>query len=157
MPAHTEQVLIPHLVVGNAAGAIDFYKKGFGFEEAMKFAAPSGQIIHAELKLGDTAVIFVSDEFPHGPPGTGRSPKTLAGSCVTVHIVSNDVDAAFHRAVEAGAAKVMPPTDMFWGDRFCKVIDPFGHHWSISQHKEDVSPEEMKTRAKAMFAGWAKR
>jgi PhnB protein len=157
MPAHTKQVMIPHLVVGNAAGAIDFYKKGFGFEEAMKLAAPSGQIIHAELKLGDDAVMFISDEFPNGPPGTNRSPKTLNGSCVTVHIVSSDVDAAFNRVIEAGATKVMPPTDMFWGDRFCKVIDPFGHHWSISQHKEDVPPEELKTRAKAMFANWAKR
>jgi uncharacterized glyoxalase superfamily protein PhnB len=149
------QTIIPHLIVKGAAGAIDFYKKAFGAVEQMRMPTPDGKIMHACLKIGDSS-FFLCDEFP-GSGGGCKSPQSLGGSCVTIHLNVDDADAVFARAVAAGAKATMPPADMFWGDRYAKVVDPFGHDWSLSTHKEDVSPEEMKKRGQAMFEEMAKK
>jgi PhnB protein len=109
---------------------------------------PHGKIGHAELKIGDS-ILMLGDEMP----GMGnRAPSTLGGSPVNLFLYVNDVDAAFKRAVDAGAKVDMPLADMFWGDRYGKLTDPFGHTWSMATHKEDVAPEEMKKRADAAMA-----
>jgi PhnB protein len=141
--------IVPHLTLDRGVEAIDFYKRAFGFEEAHRMPGPGGKIMHCELRLGES-VIFLADEFPE-MGGSCRSPKTLGGSTVTIHVESPDVDAAFARATQAGATAIMPPMDMFWGDRYCKLADPFGHHWSLSTHKEDLTHEEMKKRGEAFF------
>ncbi len=148
MPALTSVGLIPHLVVTPAAEAIEFYKKAFGFSETMRMSRPDGGVLHCRMQLGDHA-IMLADEWPN--MGGCSSPKKLGGSSVTIHINTPDVDALFNQAVEAGATVTMPVADMFWGDRYGKLVDPFGHHWSIATHKEDVSPEEAKRRAAELF------
>jgi uncharacterized glyoxalase superfamily protein PhnB len=142
--------MVPHLVVKNAAAALEFYKKAFGFEEVMRMPTPDGRILHSTLKRGDYR-LFVVDEFPDIGVDQCRNPLDLGGTSVTIHLGSTDVDAEFAKAVAAGAKAVMPPKDMFWGDRYGKLIDPFGHHWSLSTHERDVSPEEAKRAADAMF------
>ncbi len=140
--------ITPCLVIKGAAEAIDFYKKAFGAEEIsrMPMPGPDGQsrIGHAELRIGDS-VLYLSDEFPeHGVTGpNGQSP-------VALHLYVNDADAAFQRAVEAGATVTMPLADMFWGDRFGKLADPFGHQWSIATHLEDLTDEQIKERMAAL-------
>jgi len=132
----------PYLVVNDAAGAIDFYKRAFGAQEIMRMNGPHGKIGHAELRIGDS-VLMLSDEMP----GSGmRSPKSLGGTAAGVFLYVEGVDSAFQKATSAGAKADMPPADMFWGDRFGKLTDPFGHSWSMATHKEDVAPEEMKKR-----------
>jgi PhnB protein len=150
-----QHTIIAHLVVRGAAEAIEFYKKAFGAVEQMRLPTPDGKIMHACLKIGDSS-FFLCDEFPHAGDGCCKSPQSLGGSCVTLHLNVEDTDSVFARAVGAGAKATMPPADMFWGDRYAKVVDPFGHDWSISTHKEDVAPEEMKKRGQAMFAGMGK-
>jgi len=135
----------PHLTVKNCGEAIDFYKKAFGAEETMRMPGPNGTVMHAELRIGDSP-IMLNDEFPEMG---AKSPKTIGGSPVSIHLYVADVDGLFDRAVKAGAKATMPVADMFWGDRFGKLEDPFGHHWSLATHKEDVSPEECMQRAKA--------
>jgi uncharacterized glyoxalase superfamily protein PhnB len=133
------QVVIPHLVCEGAADALEFYKKAFNAVETMRMPAPNGRLMHAAITIG-ASTLMLADDFPeHG----GLGPKALKGSPVTLHITSPDVDAAFKQAVDAGASVRMPPADMFWGDRYCQVIDPFGHHWSIATHIKDMSPQEM--------------
>lgn len=142
--------LTPHLIVKGAAEAIEFYKRAFGAEEncRMPFPSADGQpkIGHAELLIGDSR-LFLADEFPEcggfGP--SGNSP-------VTIHLYVTDADAAFARAVEAGATVGMPLMDMFWGDRYGKLVDPFGHHWSIAEHLEDLTPEQMGERMAAAMS-----
>ena len=135
----------PHLTMKNAGEAIEFYKKAFGAEEIARMPGPGGSVMHAEIRIGDSP-IMLNDEFPeHG----ARGPKTIGGTPVSIHLYVNDVDAAFDRAVKAGAKVTMPIADMFWGDRFAKLEDPFGHQWSLATHKEDVTPEECAQRAKA--------
>ena len=135
----------PHLTMKNAGEAIEFYRKAFGAEEIARMPGPGGSVMHAEIRIGDSP-IMLNDEFPeHG----ARGPKTIGGTPVSIHLYVNDVDALFDRAVKAGAKVTMPIADMFWGDRFGKLEDPFGHQWSIATHKEDVTPEECKERAKA--------
>jgi uncharacterized glyoxalase superfamily protein PhnB len=133
------QVVIPHLICEGAADAVEFYKKAFGAVETMRMPAPNGRLMHAAITIGEST-LMLADDFPeHG----GLGPKALKGSPVTLHITSPDVDAAFKQAVDAGASVRMPPADMFWGDRYCQVTDPFGHHWSIATHVKDMSPQEM--------------
>jgi PhnB protein len=143
----------PYLVVDGAARAIEFYKQAFGAEEVSRSPGPDGKsIMHAALQIGDSR-IYLCDEFP----GAGcRSPKAVGATTVSLHLYLADVDAAFQRAVTAGAQPCMPPADMFWGDRYAKVSDPFGHEWGLATHKEDVSPEEMGRRSQAFFAQMAK-
>jgi PhnB protein len=144
--------LTPHLVVRGAATAIDFYKKAFGAQEVMRMALPDGKTIgHAEIRIGDS-LVFLADEFP----GCQPSPQGLGGSPVTLNLYVEDCDAVFDRAVAAGAQVRMPPADMFWGDRYGQVVDPFGHIWALATHKEDVPPDELAQRAQAAFAGMGK-
>lgn len=140
----------PHLVVQNAAQAIEFYKTAFAAEEIARMPAPDGEfLMHAEVKIGDS-IVMLCDELP----GMDRclSPKSLGGTSVTVHIWSEDVDALYERALKAGAAASMPLADMFWGDRYGKVTDPFGHEWSMATHKQDLTPEEMGKAAEEFFS-----
>jgi PhnB protein len=141
--------IVPHLALRGAAEAIEFYKKAFGAVELMRMPTPMGLLGHAHLKIGDSH-LFLADEFPG--MGSCQAPATLGGTTVSLHLNVEDIDAAFQKAVAAGAKAIMPPMDMFWGDRFGKVYDPFGHEWSMATHKEDLSPEEMKKRGEAAFA-----
>jgi len=130
----------PHLVCAGAADAIEFYKKAFGAVEQARLPGPQGKIMHAMIRIGDSAVMLV-DEMPEwGALG----PKALKGSSVTIHLYVDDADAFVARAVKAGARVTMPVADMFWGDRYGKIEDPFGHHWSVGTHVRDVSMEEMQ-------------
>ena len=141
--------LTPHLVVKGASQAIEFYKKAFGAEELGRMPGPDGKsLMHAELKIGDSR-LFLVDEFPEMDC---RAPQTIGGTPVTIHMYVEDVDAAFSKAVAAGAQIRMPLADMFWGDRYGVLADPFGHAWSLATHKEDLTPEEISTRARAAFS-----
>ena len=142
------QSVSPYLMVRGAAKAIDFYKKALGATERFRFAAPDGSVMHAELQVGDSVVMLADDN----PQATAKSPASLGGTSVNIFLYVEDVDSFFQQAVGAGAEALMPPENMFWGDRFSKVSDPFGHEWSLATHVEDVSPEEMGKRAEAMFA-----
>jgi PhnB protein len=134
------------LVVNDAARALDFYKKAFGAVETVRMAGPGGKIGHAEFRIGDS-MLMLSDEM-----GGNRSPQSLGGSPVSIFLYVEDVDSVFNQAVNAGAKGDMPPQDMFWGDRFGKLTDPFGHLWAVATHIEDVAPEEMKKRTEAAMA-----
>jgi uncharacterized glyoxalase superfamily protein PhnB len=130
----------PNLTCAGAAEAIDFYRRAFGAVELSRTTAKDGQLIHARIRIGDS-VIMLNDEMPEwGALG----PKSLKGSPVKIHLYVEDADAAFDRAVKAGAKVTMPLDDMFWGDRYGKLEDPFGHQWSIGTHVRDVSPEDMQ-------------
>jgi PhnB protein len=134
----------PYLCVNDAARAIDFYRRAFGAKEIMRMDGPDGKIAHAEIRIGDSN-IMVSDEMP----GSGcRSPRSLGGSTVNIFLYVENVDAIFNQAVSAGAKVDAQLSDMFWGDRYGKLMDPFGHSWSVATHKEDVAPEEMARRSK---------
>jgi PhnB protein len=144
--------LTPHLTIKGASQAMDFYKRAFGAEELGRAAGPDGQtIMHGEMRIGDSR-FFLNDEFPE--MGC-RSPQSIGGSPVTIHIQVEAVDTIFNQAVAAGAKVSMPLADMFWGDRYGKLIDPFGHEWSLATHQEDVPPEELAKRAQAAFANCA--
>lgn len=145
--------LTPYLVVRDAARAIEFYKRAFGAKEKGRMASPDGKIMHAELRIGDS-IVMLSDEFP----GTKcQSPQALGGASGGLFIYVEDVDAAFRRAVDAGATVDMPVADMFWGDRYGKLIDPFGHQWSLATHKQDLTAEEVRKAGEAAMAEMAKR
>jgi uncharacterized glyoxalase superfamily protein PhnB len=139
----------PHLVVRNASEAIAFYKKALGAVELGRMPAPDGRLMHAALQIGDSRVFLCDECLEYGAAG----PQALGGSPVTVHLYVEDADAVFNRAVDAGATVAMPLADMFWGDRYGKLTDPFGHHWSVATHLEDLTPEQMQERAAAAFAG----
>ena len=139
--------ITPHLVCAGAAEAIEFYKQAFGAVELGRLAGPPGKLIHAAIRIGDSAVMLV-DEMPEcGALG----PKARGGSSVTIHLQVEDVDAVVARAVAAGAKITMPVDDMFWGDRYGQIEDPFGHSWSVATHVRDVSPEELQEVARKMF------
>ena len=130
----------PHLVCAGAAEAIEFYKNAFNAVEVGRLPGPDGKLAHAMIRINGSAVMLV-DEFPDwGSFG----PKALKGSPVTIHLYVEDVDAFVTRAVDAGAKITMPLEDMFWGDRYCRLEDPFGHHWSVATHVRDVSREEIQ-------------
>jgi PhnB protein len=146
--------ITPSLVVKNGKKAIEFYKIAFGAKELGTMLGPDGQkVMHAELQIGDSK-IYLGDEAPEMG---AVSPQTLGGSPVSLNIYTEDCDAMFRRALAAGATVKMPLEDMFWGDRYGKLADPFGHTWGIATHKEDVSPEEMDKRAKEWMAAAAKK
>lgn len=147
-PASGQPSITPHLVIRGAAEAIEFYKQAFGAVETSRLASPDGQgVLHASLTIGNGQV-FVCDESRFMERWV--SPKSLNGTTVAIHIQTDDADRTFERAVKAGARVAMPLTDMFWGDRYGRVTDPFGHEWSIAQHVKDVSPEEMAKAAAEM-------
>ena len=138
--------LTPHLVCAGAAEAIEFYKAAFGAVELVRLPGPGGKLVHASVRIGDSVLMLV-DEMPEwGAFG----PKALKGSPVTIHLYVNDVDATVAQAVAAGAKLTMPVADMFWGDRYGQLEDPFGHRWSVATHTRDLTHEEVQ---KAMMQG----
>jgi PhnB protein len=148
-----QRTVTPHLIVRGARQAIDFYKKAFGAVDKGAMPGPDGKsVVHAELKIGDS-FIYLADEFPEMG---AKSPQALGGSGVTIHLYVEDADAVFNRAVAAGAKVSMPIMDMFWGDRYGKITDPFGHEWSIATHKEDLTSEEITKRGAAAMAQFGK-
>ncbi len=142
---------IPHLVVQGASDAIDFYKNAFGAEEICRMPSPDGRLMHAEIKIGNS-IIYLCDDFPEYCDGKSRNPKALGGSSCTIHTYVHDTDAAMQKALDAGANVKMPATDMFWGDRYGTITDPFGHDWSFATHVKDMTPEEMDKAAAEMFS-----
>ena len=140
--------LSPYLVVDGAAQAIDYYKRVFGATERGRFDGPDGKVAHAELQIGDT-VLMVAD--PSAETNI-KAPTQLGATSVGIFLYVEDVDATVQRAVDAGATITQPVDDMFWGDRYGKVTDPFGHEWLIATHIEDVSPEEMAERVREAMA-----
>lgn len=140
--------ITPHLVVRGASQAIEFYQKAFGAREAKRITGPDGKsVLHAELVIGDSRLFLADEVSDMGCLG----PQTIGGSPVTIHLYAEDVDTLFNQAVAAGAQVKMPLADMFWGDRYGVVADPFGHQWSFATHKEDLTPEEISNRAKSAF------
>ena len=141
------------LTLKDGAAAIDFYQRAFGAREIMRVASPDGKIMHAEIQVGDSR-IMLADEYP----GMGCvSPASAGHATSSLYLYVPDVDAAFTRAVGAGAKVVMPVTDMFWGDRFAAVDDPSGHRWGLATHVEDPSPAEFERRRQEFFASMAKK
>lgn len=141
----------PHLAVRDAKRAIEFYKKAFNAEQIKVSLGPEGKVMHAHLKIGDSN-IFLNDEFPEmGCVG----PETLGNCSSSVHLSVADVDTWFNHAVEAGASVEHAPQDMFWGDRYATVRDPFGHRWSIGTHVEDLTDEEVQKRQAEFFKQFA--
>ncbi|HEV3236327.1 MAG TPA: VOC family protein [Gemmataceae bacterium] len=149
-PGHEN--LIPHLVCDPCNEAIDFYKKAFGAEEICRIPVPDGRkIMHAAIRIGKS-VVFLVDDFPEHCGGKSSSPTALKGTPVTLHHYVENCDAAIKRAQDAGAKVEMPAADMFWGDRYGVVTDPFGHKWSFATHIKDLSSVEMQAAMKGAFA-----
>jgi PhnB protein len=138
----------PYLFVKGAVGAIDFYKKVFGATEIMRMAGPTGKIMHAEVKIGDSIVMLADENLQTGV----MSPQTIGGYSVGLHVYVENVDAVIQKAVENGAKPLRSIKDQFYGDRSGSVLDPFGHMWSVATHVEDVSPEEMRKRMTAAMS-----
>lgn len=144
--------ITPSLVIDNANEAIDFYKRAFGAAEIYRFPTPDGKILHAMIQIGDSFVM-ISDEFP----GMGlKSPNTIGGASITMHLYVEDADKIFQQAKDAGAVVTMPIMDAFWGDRYGIVADPFGHSWAIATHKIDMTPEGMRKAGEEYFASLSK-
>jgi PhnB protein len=137
----------PYLSIKGAADAIEFYKRAFNATELFRLVAPSGEIGHAEIKIGDSP-IMLADPCEEG---AFRNPQSLGGSSVGLHVYVEDVDALFVQAVDAGAKTVRPVQDQFYGDRTGTLEDPFGHVWFLATHKEELTPEEINRRAEALF------
>lgn len=149
-PGHEN--LIPHLVCDPCSEAIEFYKQAFGAEEIHRMPAPDGKrIMHAAIRIGHN-ILFLVDDFPEFCGGKSENPKALNGSPVTIHRYVEDCDGAIQRAQEAGATVTMPAADMFWGDRYGAVVDPYGHKWSFATHIQDLTPEQMLQATKDAFA-----
>ena len=146
----TAPFLVPHLVVDDAAAAIDFYVKAFGATEYIRMPGPEGKLIHAALDINGT-MVMLNDDFPEATGGKSTTPTALGGSPVTIHMqFADDVDARFKRALDAGATVIAPLEDQFWGDRYGVVRDPFGHQWSLAQTVREVDMAEV---AKSMGQG----
>jgi PhnB protein len=139
----------PYLVVRGAEKAITFYQTAFGAEELVRMPSPDGKLMHAEIRIGDS-VVMMADEFPEMG---SKSPDALGGTSSGLMIYSDNVQQLWDRAVKAGAVVEMPLAEMFWGDRYGKLRDPFGHSWALAQHVRDVTPEEMAEAAKSAFGG----
>jgi PhnB protein len=151
IPAGHEN-LIPHLVCSPCTEAIEFYKKAFGAEELHRIPAPDQRrIIHAAIRIG-TSLVFLVDDFPEYCGGKASTATALKGTPVTIHHYVENCDAAIKRAADAGATVVMPAADMFWGDRYGMVTDPYGHKWSFATHVKDQTPAEMQAAMKDAFA-----
>jgi len=136
----------PYLIIKGASAAIEFYKRAFNAVELFRMDGPDGRIGHAEIKIGDSPVMLADEH----PAMNALSPSSIGGSPVGLMIYTDDCDAMYHRAVEAGATVVRPLMDQFYGDRNGQLDDPYGHRWTIATHKEDVSPEEMDRRMREM-------
>jgi PhnB protein len=143
--------ITPYLAVENAPEAIDFYKRALGAKERVRMPGPGGSVMHAELEIGDS-VVMLSDPFPQA---STKPPKELGGTSVSIMVYVDNIDSLYKQAIDAGATSLMEPDDMFWGDRFGSVQDPFGHSWTIATHVEDVSPEEMQKRSQEFMSAMA--
>ena len=141
----------PSLIVRDAARAIEFYQRAFGAEELSRMPGPDGSIMHAEIRIGDSIVMLGEENEQWGT----RSPQSTQGNPGSLHLYVADADAAFARAVEAGATVRHPLEDAFWGDRYGKVTDPFGHEWGIATRVKELSPAEMQAAADAWLAQMA--
>lgn len=139
----------PHLVCANTPAAIEFYKKAFGAAEITRIAGPDGRIWHAQIKIGDSPIMLV-DEFPEMG---SRGPKSIGATPVTLHLYVDNADVTFNQAVRAGCSVRMPLADMFWGDRYGLLEDPFGHSWSVATHQRDICEEELAEIARNMHMG----
>ena len=137
---HGMPTLLPHLTVKGGRAAIDFYAKALGATEMFVLEGPDGKLMHASMSVNGSAFMLMDEFLEHD----AKSPATLGGSPVGIHLWVDDVDAAFARAISAGATEVMAPADMFWGDRYSVVADPFGHHWAFATHLRDMTPEEIQ-------------
>jgi uncharacterized glyoxalase superfamily protein PhnB len=140
--------LTPYLICAGAAQAIEFYKQAFGAIELARLPGPDGKIMHALVRIGDSSLMLV-DEMPEWGSGS-RGPHLLGGSPVIVHLYVEDADAVFAQAQSAGAKVVVPLADMFWGDRYGQLEDPFGHRWSVATHQRDLSPDEIREAMEKM-------
>ena len=138
----------PHLICAGAADAIAFYVQAFGAKEMTRMPGPDGALMHAMIRIGDASIMLMDENVERKSLG----PNALGGTPVTIHLYVEDADAVFAQAVAAGASARMPPADMFWGDRYGVVVDPFGHHWAIATHRRDVTPEQMVEEMKTMFS-----
>ena len=147
-----EDQFIPHLIVNDGPAALKFYKEVFGAEEGDCMMAPDGRrLMHGEIVL-DGHKLFLSDEFSEAEGGTCKKPETLGGTSVRITIMVDDADAIAERAVANGATVLMPVLDMFWGARYGKIRDPFGHEWGINQQLKEMTPEETEAAAQDFFA-----
>ncbi len=144
--------LNPHIVLKNAELGIEFYKKAFNGQELFRMPGPDGKIMHAEIKIGDSVLMLATECQEKG----SKSAETIGASSCTLMLYVDNVDTVWDQAVKAGAKVTMPLSNMFWGDRYGQLTDPFGHNWALAQHIEDVSPDDMKVRqqeAMKQFAG----
>jgi PhnB protein len=149
---HREDQFIPHLIVPNGLAAIEFYKSVFGAEEGHRMMAPDGKrLMHGEIVL-DGHKFFLSDAFEASEGGTLKSPQALGGTCVRITLEVADADALVERAVAAGAQVLMPLQDLFWGARYGKILDPFGHEWGVNQQLKQQTDEETKAAAEKFLA-----
>ena len=147
-----EDQFVPHLAVSNGLAALEFYKSIFGAEEGDRMMAADGKrLMHGEIII-DGHKCFLSDEFGEDEGGTVKTPQTLGGTCVRITLMVDDADALVAGAVAAGARVLMPVQDLFWGARYGKIVDPFGHEWGINQQLKDQSPEETQAAADEYFA-----
>jgi len=144
--------LTPHIVVNDARKAIEFYQTAFGAQVCAIFPTPNGKIMHAAIMIGDST-LMLNDEFPE--MGSPSPATTKADTCVRLQLYVPDADKVFNTAVQAGAKVIMPMMDMFWGDRYGQVVDPFGHHWSIATHVKNMSMEELKAAGDEAMAKMA--
>lgn len=135
----------PYLTIGGAAKAIEFYRKAFGAKEKFRMPGPDGKIMHAEIVIGDSHIMLADESTGN----EAKAPQTLNGTTSGIFLYVDDVDSVFKQAVKAGATETMALQNMFWGDRFGKVTDPFGHKWLLATHVEDVSPAQMEERMAA--------
>ena len=143
--------VVPYLIVSDGAGAIDFYARAFGATELHRMSTPDGsKVVHAALGMNG-GTLFLADDFPEMNEGRGRTPEALGGTGVTLHLEVADVDAVVEQAVAAGATVTMPVADMFWGARFGKLTDPFGHDWSVSTQTHQPSEEEKNKAVEQVF------
>ncbi|MDJ0949268.1 MAG: VOC family protein [Alphaproteobacteria bacterium] len=156
MPADVKPIpdgfhsVTPHLVVAGASDAIAWYRRAFGAEEIGRMSMPGDdeRLMHAMIRIGDSLIMLV-DEIPEFG---AKGPKSLGGSSVTINLYVEDADAVFERAVAEGAEATMPVENMFWGDRYGRLIDPFGHSWAVATHVRDVPPDEMEQAAAQAFS-----
>ncbi len=149
---HREDQFIPHLIVSDGVAALEFYKNTFNAELGDKMMAPDGKrLLHGEVVL-DGHKVFVSDEFSESEGGSCKSPQTLGGTDVRITLQVDDADAIVTRAVASGARVLMPVQDMFWGARYGRIVDPFGHEWGINQQLRELSPEEAQAAADEFLA-----